>query len=96
VRKCGDRYAERGDHARPTTHMTDKNSHDINPSGSKPGADDLTCSEGQLEDLLANGESTETELDDEERAENPSMPKSASRERKARGKPAQESKSKQQ
>jgi len=76
--------------------MTDKNSHDINPSGSKPGADDLTCSEGQLEDLLANGESTEVDDDDEEeRAEKPSVPKSASRERKARGKPAQGSKSKQ-
>ncbi len=94
MRKCGDRYAERGDRACPTIHMTDKNSHDINPSGSKPGADDLTCSEGQLEDLLANGESTEVD-DNGERAEKPSVPKSASRERKARGKPAQGSKSKQ-
>lgn len=82
-----------GDRACPTIHMIDKNSQDIHPSESKPGADDFTCSEGQLEDLLANGESTE--VDDEERAEKPSVPKSASRERKATGKPAQGSKSKQ-
>lgn len=75
--------------------MTNKNSQEIHPSGSKPGADDLTCSEGQLEDLLANGESTEVD-DDEERAEKPSVPKSVSWERKARGKPAQGSKSKQE
>jgi hypothetical protein len=52
------------------------------PSVSNPYADELTCSEGQVEDLLAEGETTESEEEDEA-SESPELSPASSAERKS-------------
>ena len=45
-----------------------------NPTGGQPekgASKDLTCSEGQIEELLSEGESTEIESEEEETSGNP-------------------------
>ena len=45
----------------------------------KRDSEDLTCSEGQVEDLLSGGESTETESEEEKTAEMPASQNASSR-----------------
>lgn len=45
----------------------------------KRDAEGLTCSEGQIEDLLSEGESVERESGENDRAEKPAQPKSLPR-----------------
>lgn len=52
------------------------------PSVSHPYAGELTCSEGQVEDLLAEGETTESEEDDDA-GEFPEVSPSSSAEQKS-------------
>jgi hypothetical protein len=52
------------------------------PSVSNPYADELTCSEGQVEDLLAGGETTESEEEDEA-SESTELPQASSAELKS-------------
>lgn len=52
------------------------------PSVSNPYSGELTCSEGQVEDLLAGGETTESEEEDEA-SESLELPPAGSAERKS-------------
>ena len=52
------------------------------PSVSNPYDRELTCSEGQVEDLLARGETTESEEDDDA-SESLELPQASSEERKS-------------
>jgi hypothetical protein len=46
--------------------MSHSNSKATRGQAANPPSNDLTCSEGQIEDLLSQGESTEVETEEEE------------------------------
>ena len=48
---------------------TNKTRKSAGPHGPKPVSEGLTCNEGQIEDLLSEGESTEDESDEGLKAE---------------------------
>jgi hypothetical protein len=57
--------------------MDNKSSKSPGGRASKSGANDLTCSEAQVEDLLSDGESTESEAEEDTGLEKGTTPKAS-------------------